>query len=217
VTAAAESVRIVLIDDHELFREGVTRLLEAEPDLKVVGAYASSEEALRHLLRDAPDLVLLDFDLGAATGISFLDDASAVGYRGKVLVVTAGLNRFETSEMIRRGISGIILKHTSPPILVQSIREVLSGKVWLSQNQLGSVIEETRSGLSDSGRRKLTSREVSILHHIFEGLTNKEIARVMQISEAAVKASLQQLFSKTGVRTRSQLVRVALERFKEDL
>ncbi len=216
VVASGPRVRIVLVDDHALFRESVARLLEAEAGFHVVGSYPSGRAALSRLADDAPDVVLLDFDLGGENGTAFLDGAAAGGFRGRILVVTAGLSRSETAELIRKGVSGIVMKHSSPAILAQSIREVIDGKVWLEKEQLRAILEEPGAP-AQPDRRSLTPREVTILHHVFEGLANKEIAKELAISESAVKASLQQLFDKTGVRTRSQLVRIALERFKDQL
>jgi two-component system, NarL family, nitrate/nitrite response regulator NarL len=217
MTPARRQIRIMLVDDHNLFRESVARLLEAEPDLVVAGSYDSSDEALRHLAADLPDVVLLDFDLGETNGSRFLEGTLASGFRGKVLVVTAGVTKFESAELIRRGIAGIVLKHSSPANLARSIRNVAEGAVCLDQEELRSALELPATIAFDGGRRTLTSREVTILHHVFDGLTNKEIGREVGISESAVKASLQQLFEKTGVRTRSQLVRIVLEEFRDQL
>jgi two-component system nitrate/nitrite response regulator NarL len=210
------ATRIVLVDDHALFRESVARLLEVEPGFVVAGSYGSGDEALRRIGSDAPDVVLLDFDLGPMDGSEFLDRARAAGYRGRVLVVTAGVRRFETAELIRKGVSGIVMKHSSPAHLAQGIRDVVDGKVRLDEEQLRAVVDEAGPPAVSDGT-PLTAREATVLHHVFEGLTNKEIGRELGISESAVKASLQQLFDKTGVRTRGQLVRIALERFRDQL
>jgi two-component system, NarL family, nitrate/nitrite response regulator NarL len=214
--APQRKIRIVLVDDHTLFRESVARLLEAEADLFVAGAYESSEEALRNLTVDLPDVVLLDFDLGRTNGTRFLDGRSAFDFQGRVLVVTAGVSPFEAAELIRRGVAGIVLKHSSPANLAQSIRKVVDGGICLDQEQLRAALESPAGAMSSS-QKHLTSREVTVLHHVFDGLTNKEIGRELGISESAVKAGLQQLFEKTGVRTRSQLVRIVLEQFRDQL
>jgi len=201
-------VRILIIDDHALFRESVARLLEVEPDFEVVAHCASISEALQKLVITPIDLVLLDFDLGPQKGTEFIKRAQQAGFRGKVLVVTAGISELEAAELIRQGISGIFMKHSSAASLSQSIRQVMDGKVWFEQRYLTSAFETVP-------QKKVTPREREVLHLILEGLGNKEIAARMEISESSVKASLQQLFHKNGVRTRSQLVRVALDRYRD--
>ena len=217
MSPSTDPIRIVLVDDHTLFRESVARLLESEPDLVVAGAYGTSEEALGRLAADRPDVVLLDFDLGRTNGSRFLDGLPSGSFSGRVLVVTAGVSRFEAAELIRRGVAGIVPKHSSPAILAESIRKVVDGKVCLDQDQVRAATESHRPGAAGPEGRRLTEREVTILHHVFDGLSNKEIGRELRISESAVKAGLQQLFQKTGVRTRSQLVRIALEQFRDQL
>jgi DNA-binding NarL/FixJ family response regulator len=207
-------IRILIIDDHSLFREAIGRLLEAEPDFEVVGECATVEEGLNHLRTDNADVVLLDINLGLQQGGAFLNLAWEQGFQGKVLVVTAGVSKIEAARLLERGCSGIILKHERPQLLVERIREVM-------QEPAGQPPKPTDLGQFDpSGQadtRPFTPRERQILRSVFSGKSNKEIAHDMNISESLVKAVLQQLFAKTGVRTRSQLVRTAIERHWKEL
>jgi two-component system nitrate/nitrite response regulator NarL len=207
-------IRILIIDDHSLFREAIGRLLEAEPDFEVVGECATVEEGLNHLRTDNADVVLLDINLGLQQGGAFLNLAWEQGFQGRVLVVTAGVSKIEAARLLERGCSGIILKHERPQLLVERIREVM-------QEPAGQPPKPTDLGQFDpSGQadtRPFTPRERQILRSVFSGKSNKEIAHDMNISESLVKAVLQQLFAKTGVRTRSQLVRTAIERHWKEL
>jgi two-component system nitrate/nitrite response regulator NarL len=211
-----QKIRILLIDDHALFREGVTRFLASEPDFEMTGHCASVDEALDILGRTPADVVLLDFDLGAEKGTRFLVRAGERGFSGPVLVVTAGLTDAEAAELIRRGVAGIFHKHNSPELLVAAIRKLIGGEAWLDQRYLRMLLS---GGPVDDqlGEPRLSERERDVLRAVFEGLANKEIAARLQVSESSVKATLQQLFSKTGVRTRSQLVRIALEQYRDYL
>jgi two-component system, NarL family, nitrate/nitrite response regulator NarL len=200
--------RLLIIDDHALFRESVARLIATEPDCEVVAHCASLDEAVQILAAKSVDLALLDFDLGPQKGTEFLNRAQAVGFRGKVLVVTAGISEAEAVELMRQGVSGIFMKHSSAASLSQSIRQVMEGKVWFEQRYLDTAFETLP-------QKRITVRERKVLEFILEGLTNKEIGARLDVSESAVKASLQQLFHKTGVRTRSQLVRVALDQHRK--
>jgi two-component system nitrate/nitrite response regulator NarL len=157
-------------------------------------------------------VVLLDFDLGEHDGREFIRLAKAQGFKGKVLVVTAALNQGAARELIRSGISGVFLKRDSAALLAQGIRDVMAGKVWLNQEQLQTALGAEVATPQESATKPFTEREQQVLSCVFEGLANKEIAARIGGSESSVKATLQQLFSKTGVRTRSQLVRIILER-----
>jgi DNA-binding NarL/FixJ family response regulator len=206
---------ILLVDDHALFRESVARFLDSDPGFRVAGGCATVDEAREFLLGNHQvDLVLLDFDLGARDGIDFMRVAESIGYEGKVLLVTAGMDESSAANLVRRGIAGIFLKHNPPSVLVDAIREVLAGKVWFEQNYLRKIAERAGEDALPQ-TRKLTKREQQVLIGVFEGLANKQIADRLQVSESSVKATLQQLFQKTGVRTRSQLVRIALEQYRD--
>lgn len=209
---------ILLVDDHALFRDSVARFLDSDPGFQIVGGCASVPEASEFLLANPVDLVLLDFDLGERDGIDFMNAAAAIGYRGKVLLVTAGVDETKAANLLKCGIAGVFLKHNSPATLVEAIREVLAGNVWFEQNYLQKLVGHAAQRVAENHAprvRKLTEREQQVLVGVFEGLSNKQIAERLQVSESSVKATLQQLFQKTGVRNRSQLVRIALEQYRE--
>jgi len=210
-----QTIEILLVDDHTLFREGVARLLETELAFKVV-ACGSIKEALAVLRRRQIDIVLLDFDLGQRDGTRFVRLAKEQGFGGKILVVTAGVEEREAAELIRCGISGIFMKHNSAALLAQGIRDVMAGKVWFDQELLQATMHGS-APLPESQSERFTQRERQVLSYVLEGLANKEIAARIGVSESSVKATLQQLFSKTGVHTRGQLVRIALEQYNDQL
>jgi two-component system nitrate/nitrite response regulator NarL len=213
-----KSIRVLLIDDHALFRESVARLLESEPGFEVVAHCASGAEALQILESSKEiDIVLLDLDLGKETGVDFLERLRSTRFDGKVLLVTADVNDSEVLNLIRKGISGVFMKHGSPALLIQGIRETVEGKALFGQDLLRRALENREVPTAERQRAKLTERERRVLSFVFEGLANKQIADRLNVSETAVKASLQQLFTKTGVRTRGQLVRVALEQYRDQL
>jgi DNA-binding NarL/FixJ family response regulator len=206
-----ERIHLLLLDDHVLFRESLSRLLASEPDFEMAGHCGSAAEALDILRRTPVDVVLLDFDLGEDHGSQFISAAREAGYEGKVLMVTAGMNAAESSVALKLGAAGIFLKHNSPGTLAQAIRLVAAGQTWVDQKVLRILADGVPQREEQSLRSILTEREQQVLQGLFEGLTNKEIAAQLGVSEGAIKAALQQLFQKTRVRTRSQLVRIALE------
>ena len=206
-------IRIMLLDDHLLFREGLSRLLAEEPDLAVAAQYSSTAEALTALQEGLTvDLVLLDFDLGEENGLGFLAKARELGFTGSVLLVSAGVSPGNTIRALEAGAAGLFLKHAPPRELIAAIRKVMRNESLLSPSMLADLLEAARGEERRRNRRlELSDRERAVLRGVFAGLANKEIAAQLSISEGYVKAVLQQLFGKTGVRTRAQLVRIALE------
>ena len=215
VMSSTQTIRLYLVDDHALFREGLVRLLASDPDLRLVGASATPDEASDVILREQIDVLLLDYDLGTHSAEAFVSQLRAAGFAGKILLVTAGLPDREALRIIRSGVSGIFHKQHAPEDLRRSIREVHDGKVLFEERYLRKLVEVATE--PDGGVVRLTQREKQTLRLLIEGLANKEIAARLNISESAVKATLQMLFNKTGVRTRSQLVRIALERYQEEI
>ena len=215
--AVEQTIEILVVDDHALFRESVARLLSAEPGFKVVAHCGSIATALQTVRQRHVDVVLLDFDLGEREGTQFLRLAKQQGFGGKILIVTAGVVDSEAAELIRNGVSGIFMKHNSAALLAQGIRDVMAGKVLFGQELLQRAMSSSPGPRRETQSEPFTQRERQVLTYIFEGLANKEIAGRIGVSESSVKATLQQLFSKTGVRTRSQLVRVALEHYRDQL
>jgi two-component system, NarL family, nitrate/nitrite response regulator NarL len=207
-----QTISVLILDDHALFRESVARLLASEPGIEVVAHCGSIEDALKLLRQMHVDVVLLDFDLGQRDGTDFMRRVKEQGFAGRVLVVTAGVDQSKVAELIHTGISGIFMKHNSAASLPQGIRDVMAGKVWFDQEMLQDAISGQNKHRTKSD---LTQRERQVLSYVFEGLANKQIAEKIGVSESSVKATLQQLFSKTGVHTRSQLVRIALEQYKD--
>lgn len=203
-------IRLLLLDDHVLFREGVSRLLSSESDFELVAQCGTSPEALEVIRRAAVDVVLLDYELENDTGTQFISAAHGVGFRGRILMVTAGMNELQCALAWKLGISGIAMKHSSPAKLLDAIRAVAAGHLW-------NVQETAAVARRPPADRGLTPRERQVLRGVLEGQSNREIAETIGASLSSVKASLQQLFDKTGVRTRSQLVRVAVERSLETM
>jgi DNA-binding NarL/FixJ family response regulator len=204
-------IRLLLLDDHVLFRESLSRLLASEPDFDMAAEVGTAAEALEVLHREPIDIVLLDFDLGEDHGNHFIGEARKAGFAGRVLLVTAGMNASESSIALQMGASGIFLKHNSPATLAKAIRQVAAGEMWVDPRIIQMMADGVRQPAGPGFEKLLTDRERQVLQAIFEGMTNKEIAGQLGVSEGAIKATLQQLFQKTRVRTRSQLVRIALE------
>ncbi len=212
----ANTIRLLIIDDHAMFRAGIASLLGKEPDFEVVGSYSTAQEALANIGPAAPTMILLDFDLGTEPAVEFAREVKAKGFAGQVLVVTAGISEQEALQLIQAGVAGILHKHNPPEVLCSTIRQVATGEVCLEKNYLKPLfrtLDQTRP----PDPTELTARDKAILRYIFQGLANKEIGGRLELSEGAVKACLRQLFQKLGVHTRAQLVKVAIEQYRDQL
>ncbi len=213
---AVATINVLLVDDHGMFREGLARVLEKEPGIKVVGQCATCADALALLAKSGATMVLLDVDLGGERALDFVIEAKKRAFDGHILVVTAGVSGPEAVQLVQAGVAGILHKHHSTEALSKTIRQVAAGEVCLEQEYLTALFRSV-DRTKEPNRARLTERDKKVLRCIFQGLTNKEIGNRIEISEGAVKFSLRQLCEKLGVRTRSQLVKVALEQYRDQL
>jgi two-component system nitrate/nitrite response regulator NarL len=210
------TLRALLVDDHALFRESVSRVLGSGPELEIQHC-ANLRDALRIIVEMPIDLVLLDHDLGSERASQFLPAAREKGFAGRVLVVTAWISDTEARRLLRQGISGIFVKERSLDDLAEAIRTVANGGTWLDPRYTRLGEPEPDQDDDETTRPQFNERQRMVLRFVLEGLSNKEIATRLQISESYVKAILQSLFQKTGVRSRGQLVRLAIEQYQDQL
>lgn len=212
-----KKVNLLLLDDHSLFRVMLARLIETDSSFHVAADCSTLAEALQALGETEIDLVLLDYDLGnRQTGLQFVDEARKAGYQGRIFLITAGMSDADCVLAVGQGVCGIFLKHSEPELLVEALHKVMAGQTWIDQRCIQALVEAVSSGRLETRTNDLTERERHVLKGVFAGLSNRQIGTQLNISEASVKLALQQLFTKTGVRTRSQLVRVALEEYGDE-
>jgi two-component system, NarL family, nitrate/nitrite response regulator NarL len=208
-------IQVMLLTDLGLFRGSLSRLLASEPDLEVVGECGTSAEALECLKASSADIVLLDFDIGAEIGNDFISSAQLAGYQGRFLIVAGSEDVRHSAIALKLGASGIFMKSKTPDRLIQAIRLVGSGGMWVDQEIIQTLAGEMINRIpplrdQDFGRA-LDDRERNVLRGIVGGLTNRKIGDNLGLSESSIKNVVQQLFGKAGVRSRSQLVRAAFE------
>jgi len=213
--AQVSRIRLLLLDDHGLFRASLGHWLASEADFEVAGECGTSAAALEILLSAVVDVVLLDFDVGPEHGNDFISAARHAGYGGRFLIVAGSADVRNSAIALKLGASGIFLKSEAPDRLVQAIRLVGNGGIWVDQ----TIIQLLADHLLDRHYRfedehssgQLEGREREVLLGIVGGLTNRKIGDNIGLSESSVKNVVQRLFAKAGVHTRSQLVRAALE------
>lgn len=210
----AQMIRLLLVDDHALFLGGLCHLLSAQPDFEVAGSTNNVSDALIQAQQLKPDLLLLDVDLGGDRAIDLLRSLSTTGSFPNVLIVTAGISEFEAIQLVHAGAKGIFHKHNPPADLCAAIRSIVRGNVVLEPQYLKALFTAV-DPKSVNQRPSLSSREIDLLRHLLQGLGNKEIAAEIALSESSVKAILRGLFDRLGVRTRSQLVKIALNEYRD--
>ena len=208
-----DRIRLVLLDEQALFRASLARLLALERGLEIVAECGSSAEAIRILGESPVDVVLLDFEHAVEASGGFITAARSHEYQGRFLIIADAADARNSALAIRLGASGIFLKSEAPSRLVRALKLVADGAVWFDQRVIQLLADQSISArpAEPAIAPPLSERERKVLRGILGGLTNRKIGDNLGLSEGAVKASVQQLFHKTGVRTRSQLVRAALE------
>src|ERR1035437_2472365 len=221
-TASDRKIRIVVADDHPIFRDGLCKLLALEEDFEVVAQAQDGREVLEVLQQCEPDVLLLDLRMPGLDGLATLQRLQAVKNKTRVIVLTASDDKNEFVQAMRFGTSGIVLKQTATELLIKSIRKVHAGEIWLDSHTTAAVIRQfiaadeappqpaASSPNRDRDRSPLSQREREIVALVAQGFKNKEMAEKMFISEQTVKNHLHNIFDKLGVSDRLELALYAI-------
>jgi len=209
-------VRIVIADDHPLFRDGLRTLLESDARFTVVGEAGDAQTAVEAVRLHNPDVLLLDLAMPGASGLQALRILAADPPATRTIVLTAGIGRTETVQAVQLGASGVVLKADASKVLFDSILAVVEGNFWLQSQQLPNqeaALRKSLAPLTDADRDfDLSPREREIIVALADGLTNRDIADRFGLSEITVKHHLRSIFDKCGVSNRLELALFALRR-----
>ncbi len=199
------TIKVFLLDDHEVVRRGLREMLEAEPDIDVVGESGSAAEATRRIPALRPDVAVLDARLPDGSGIDVCRDIRSVDPSVQALILTSYDEDQALFSAIMAGASGYVLKDIRGTDLVDGIRRVAAGQSLLDPAVTARVLERLRSGPEEDPRLKdLTDQERRILEHIAEGKTNRQIGEEMYLAEKTVKNYVSSLLAKLGMQRRTQ-------------
>ena len=214
----SQPVRIVIADDHPIFRDGLRRLLEAEADLKVIGEACDGSEAVKMARQLKPDILLLDLAMPRMPGLEALREMSSGSASSsvRVILLTAAAEKKQIVEALQLGARGVVLKDSATQLLLKSIHTVMAGEYWVGRESVSNLVQYLRNLVQSSGEEAkqkkfgLTPRELEIVSAVVAGYSNKEIAEYFKISEDTVKHHLSNIFDKLGVSTRLELALFAV-------
>jgi len=214
-----ELIRIVIADDHPIFRDGLRKLLMLEEDFRVVAEARDGKEVLEVLDEHQPDILLLDLKMPGLDGLTALQKLQNSRTKTKVIVLTASEDKNQFVQAMKFGTCGIVLKQTATELLIKSIRKVHAGEIWLDSHTTAAVMRQFSSpmdsapmGSRDRDRSPLSQREREIVVLVAQGFKNKEMAEKMFISEQTVKNHLHNIFDKLGVSDRLELALYAIHK-----
>ena len=213
-----QPTRIVIADDHPIFRDGLRRLLETEPDLKVVGEACDGAEAVKLAKQLKPDILLLDLAMPRHPGLEALREMNSASNQNavRVILLTAAAEKNQIVEALQLGARGVVLKDSATQLLLKAIHTVMAGEYWVGRESVSNLVQYLRTLVQSSGeeaRQKkfgLTPRELEIVSAVVAGYSNKETAEYFKISEDTVKHHLSNIFDKLGVSTRLELALFAV-------
>lgn len=209
------AIRIVIADDHPIFRDGLRRLLAVEPDLQVVGEASNGREAIDRVRAHCPDVLLLDLAMPGVGGLETLRELRTMAADVRSVVLTASIEREDALDAVRLGARGIVLKTAATPLLYKCIRAVVAGEYWIGHERVQDLVASLREfGDARPGERPpaatLTPREMQVALAVLEGASNREIGQKLGLGEQTVKNHLSSVFDKLGVSSRLELALYAV-------
>ena len=196
--------KLLIIDDHPIVREGLKGFLELQKDLSVVGEAGTLEEGKARAAGVQPDLILLDVQLPDGNALASLAQFKAAAPQAKIVILTSFLDDHYVREALRLGAAGYVLKHSGPRALLDYIRAALRGEIPLDPNAVKVLATPAEDPLAE-----LTPREREVLEHIAQGMSNKQVATALGVTEKTVKTHATSLFAKLNVRDRTQAALLA--------
>jgi DNA-binding NarL/FixJ family response regulator len=211
-----QPVRILIADDHPIFRDGLKRLLESEGEFKVIGEACDGVEAVSMARQLIPEIMLLDLAMPRRQGLETLRELASDARSVRVILLTAAAEKEQIVEALQLGARGVVLKDSATQILLKSIRAVMNGEYWVGRESVSNLVQYLRtlvtpaSAFPQRNKYRLTPRELEIIAAVVAGFANKEIAQYFKISEDTVKHHLSNVFDKVGVSSRLELALFAV-------
>ncbi|EMH7564450.1 nitrate/nitrite response regulator protein NarP, partial [Salmonella enterica] len=194
--------QVLIVDDHPLMRRGIRQLLELDPAFYVVAEAGDGASAIDLANRIEPDLILLDLNMKGLSGLDTLNALRRDGVTAQIIILTVSDSASDIYALIDAGADGYLLKDSDPEVLLEAIRKGANGGKVFSDRVNEYLRERERFGAQEDPFSILTERELDVLHELAQGLSNKQIASVLNISEQTVKVHIRNLLRKLNVRSR---------------
>ena len=210
------TIRILIAVNPGIFRDGLRKLLEAEPGFRVIGESAEGTEALRTARQLKPDVLLFDLAIPRCPGLEAFRDLELLANPVRAVLLVTGIEKDQLIQALQAGVRGIVLKESATQLLIKGIRNVMTGQYWLGRDSIsdlvGALRELNRRSNGNGGRKNfgLTTRELEIVGSVAAGYMNKDIAQKFSLSEQTVKHHLTSIFAKVGVSNRLELALFAV-------
>jgi DNA-binding NarL/FixJ family response regulator len=205
-----QPISVLIVDDHPVVRRGLRALLEVQDGIEVAGEAGDAATALALAAEHAPDVILLDLKLPGADGIAVLGELKARDSAARVLVLTSATEPAAASLAVRSGAAGLLYKDVDPDALVRAIRAVHDGHLLFAPEAAGALMRTAGAEGAVAGLDALTTREREVLAQLAGGRSNREIARVLRVSEKTVKSHVSSVLAKLGVADRTQAALLAV-------
>jgi DNA-binding NarL/FixJ family response regulator len=210
---AKQTIRVLMADDHVIFRDGLRKLLETEDDIKIVGEASNGNECVDMLTKLKPDILLLDLRMPDKGGLAVLEEINLDSLPTRVIVLTAGEDDRDAVRAMRLGARGVVLKQSASDLLVNSIHRIHDGEIWLDNGVTAEVMKafaKDSNGSPRGDKPLLSDREKQVVQLVAQGYHNREIGQRLFISEQTVKNHLHNIFDKLGVSDRLELALYAI-------
>ncbi len=202
----SEEIKVLLVDDHTLFRKGLAELLEQRGEIRVAGIAGNQDDALRLLEETQPDVVITDLNMPPAGGIALLRQIRANDWRGPVLVLTVSDAEDDLADAMRAGAQGYLLKDMEPDDVVDAVKRAVRGETVVAPSMTLKLVNLVHGGGPTAGKgealKQLTAREREILDYLAQGMSNKAIARALDISHDTVKLHVRHILAKLNLTSR---------------
>ena len=210
---AKKMIRVLMADDHVIFRTGLRKLLETEDDIKIVGEASNGNECVDMLTKLKPDILLLDLRMPDKGGLAVLEEINFDSLTTHVIVLTAGEDDLDAVRAMRLGARGFVLKQSASDLLVNSIHRIHDGEIWLDNGVTAEVMKafaKDSNGSPRGDKPLLSDREKQVVQLVVQGYHNREIGQELFISDQTVKNHLRNIFDKLGVSDRLELALYAI-------
>jgi two-component system nitrate/nitrite response regulator NarL len=209
-------IRVLIADDHPIFRTGLRSILESEPGFVVIGEAGDGDQAVQLSRSLQPDVLLLDLAMPGASGMDALAELGTAPTPVRTILLTAAIEKPELVKALQLGAAGVVLKSSPTDLLFKSIRSVMAGQHWIGREAVSDLVQALRAQMAAEPEKparerfNLTRRELEITASVVAGLSNREIARKLSLSEDTVKHHLTNIFDKMGASNRLELALFAV-------